>query len=44
MPHTWVGSTFLRALRSLFAYEREADNALVIAGALIAHRIRTGFW
>jgi hypothetical protein len=34
MPHTWVGSTFLSSVRAMFAYEREADNALVIAGGL----------
>jgi len=34
MPHTWVGSTFLSSVRTMFAYEREADNALVIAGGL----------
>ena len=34
MPHTWVGSEYLRALRSLFVYERESDRALVIAAGL----------
>jgi len=34
MPHAWVGSEYLRALRSLFVYERESDRALVIAAGL----------
>jgi hypothetical protein len=36
MPHGWVASTYLRALRSLFAYEREADEALVLAAGVPA--------
>jgi hypothetical protein len=36
MPHTWVGSDFIRAARSLFVYEREADQALVIGAGLPA--------
>ncbi|HEV8196854.1 MAG TPA: hypothetical protein VGP87_09465, partial [Gemmatimonadales bacterium] len=31
LPHTWVGSDFLRSMSDLFAYERESDSALVIA-------------
>jgi hypothetical protein len=34
MPHTWVGSEFIRALRSLFVFEDEADHALVIGAGL----------
>lgn len=34
MPHTWVGSGFVEAVRDLFAYEREADRALVIAAGI----------
>ncbi len=34
LPHTWVGADFLRAIRTLFAYEREADQALVIAAGI----------
>ena len=34
MPHTWVGSSFILAVRSMFAYEREADHALVLAAGL----------
>jgi hypothetical protein len=34
MPHTWVGSEYLCSLRSLFVFEREADQALVIGAGL----------
>ena len=34
MPHAWVGSSFIESVRTLFAYEREADHALVIAAGL----------
>lgn len=30
MPHTWVGSDFLNALRSLLVYEDEATDSLVL--------------
>ncbi len=34
MPHTWVGSDFINAIRSLFVYENEYDSSLVIGSAL----------
>jgi hypothetical protein len=34
VPHTWVGSDFLRSAADLFAYEREADSALVLGAGL----------
>jgi F5/8 type C domain len=34
MPHTWVGSGFIRSLRTLFVYERESDHALVLAAGV----------
>ncbi len=34
MPHTWVGSGFIEAVRTLFAYERDEDEALVLAAGL----------
>ncbi|MDQ5909056.1 MAG: hypothetical protein QG599_1150 [Pseudomonadota bacterium] len=36
MPHTWVSSDFIRAVRSLFVYEEEATQALVIGAGLPA--------
>jgi hypothetical protein len=34
VPHTWVGSDFLRSAADLLAYERESDSALVIAAGV----------
>lgn len=34
MPHTWVGSDFIRSLRSMFVYERERDTAVVIGAGI----------
>jgi hypothetical protein len=34
MPHGWVASDFMRSALDLFAYEREADRALVLAAGL----------
>ena len=34
IPHGWVASDFIRSALDLFAYEREADNTLVLAAGL----------
>jgi F5/8 type C domain len=34
LPHTWVAAEYVLAVRSLFAYEREADRTLVLAAGL----------
>ncbi len=34
MPHTWVGAEYIRSVRTLFAYEREGDGALVLGAGL----------
>jgi hypothetical protein len=34
MPHGWVASDFIRSALDLFAYEREADGALVLAAGV----------
>jgi hypothetical protein len=34
MPHTWCGSDFINAVRSMFVYENEYDQTLVLASAL----------
>jgi len=34
MPHTWVGSDFVNSIRSMFVYENEYDETLVLASAL----------
>ncbi|MFH0982699.1 MAG: discoidin domain-containing protein [Planctomycetota bacterium] len=35
MPHTWVGSDYLNAARSLFMYERESDSTVVLAAGVL---------
>ena len=34
MPHTWVGSGFIRSVRSLFVYEQEEAQRLVLAAGV----------
>jgi hypothetical protein len=34
MPHTWVGSDFISAIRAMLAYEDELDRSLVIGAGL----------
>ena len=34
LPHTWVGSDFINAIRSMFVYENEYNESLVLASAL----------
>lgn len=34
IPHTWVGSDFINAIRTLFVYENEFDESLVLGSAL----------
>ncbi len=40
MPHTWVGSDFIRSVLDLFAYERDADDALVLGAGIPAEWAR----
>jgi hypothetical protein len=35
LPHSWVGAEFIRSVRTLFAYEREGDQALVLGAGLL---------
>jgi hypothetical protein len=35
MPHTWVGSDYVRAVRTMLAYERDEDTALVIGAGVL---------
>ncbi len=34
MPHTWVGSEFVKAMRHMIAYEREDDRTLVLCAGI----------
>lgn len=36
LPHTWVGSDYIRSLLDLLAYEREEDAALVVGAGITA--------
>lgn len=42
MPHSWIGAEYILAVRSLFAYEREEDQSLVIAAGVSEHWLRDG--
>ncbi len=41
MPHTWVGSDFVRSLLDMFAYDRDSDRSLVV-GAGISEKWLSG--
>jgi hypothetical protein len=34
LPHSWVGAEYIRSVRTMFAYEREGDQALVVGAGL----------
>ena len=34
MPHTWVGSDFIRSALDMIAYERESDSSLVVGAGI----------
>jgi hypothetical protein len=34
MPHSWISAEYLRSFRSIFAYEEQVSNSLVIAAGL----------
>ena len=40
MPHAWVASDFIRSTLDLFAYERDADRALVLGAGIPAAWLR----
>lgn len=42
MPHGWVASDFIRAALDLFAYEREADHAIVLAAGIAPSWLESG--
>ena len=41
MPHTWVGSDYIRSVTDMFAYEREADDALVMGAGIVEEWVTT---
>jgi hypothetical protein len=40
MPHTWVGSDFIRSVVDIFGYEREDDDALVLGAGVLPEWVR----
>jgi hypothetical protein len=34
LPHSWAASDFIRSVRSMFAYERDDDSALVVGAGI----------
>ena len=42
LPHTWVGSDSIRSFLDLLAYERDSDQALVLAAGVPEEWIREG--
>jgi len=42
MPHTWVGSDFINAVRSMIVYERDEDSSLVLGAGLTEEWLREG--
>jgi hypothetical protein len=43
LPHTWISAEYILAICSLFAYEREEDEALVIAAGVAEEWLSDGF-
>lgn len=42
LPHTWVGSTFIHAVRTALVYERASDQALVLCAGVPAAWLEDG--
>ncbi len=42
LPHTWIAAEYVLAVRSLFAYERDADRTLVVAAGLAPEWLEGG--
>jgi hypothetical protein len=43
MPHAWVASDYLGSVLDMFAYEREADDAMVLGAGLSEEWMAAGF-
>ncbi len=43
LPHTWVSAEYILVIRTLFAYERHADQALVIGAGVAEEWLSEGF-
>jgi hypothetical protein len=43
LPHTWISAEYILAVRAVFAYEREADESLVLAAGIDPEWLADGF-
>jgi hypothetical protein len=43
LPHTWISAEYMLAMCTMFAYEREEDDSLVIAAGLAEEWLSDGF-
>jgi hypothetical protein len=43
LPHAWIGAEYVLAVLGLFAYERPADDALVVAAGIPSAWLADGF-
>jgi hypothetical protein len=43
LPHTWISGEYILAIRTMFAYEREEDDSLVIAAGVVEDWLADGF-
>ena len=41
MPHTWVGSDYIRSATDMFVYEREHDDALIVGAGILEEWVTT---
>jgi hypothetical protein len=42
MPHTWVGSDFINAIRAMFVYETDDDSGIVVGAGLKDEWVKHG--
>jgi hypothetical protein len=42
LPHSWIGAEYVLVFRDLFAFEREADESLVVAAGIPAEWLAAG--
>jgi hypothetical protein len=43
LPHTWISAEYMLSVRTMFGYEREEDEALVIAAGVAGEWLSGGF-
>jgi hypothetical protein len=43
LPHTWISAEYILAVRTMFAYEQEEDDSLVLAAGVVEDWLADGF-